>query len=98
MAGIALAQAKDWPSFRAAMTRSRVPSENLVSADTRGNIGWQVGGMTQLSEGGHGLLPVPGDEGKYEWKGFRKSDELPFEFNPARHYIATANHNILPPG
>lgn len=24
--------------------------------------------------------------------------ELPFEFNPPRHYIATANNNILPPG
>ena len=41
---------------------------------------------------------MPGDEGRYEWKGFRKSDELPFEFNPPRHFIATANHNILPAG
>jgi penicillin amidase len=31
-------------------------------------------------------------------EGLRKSEEPPFEFNPARHYIATANHNILPPG
>lgn len=98
MAGIALAQAKDWPSFRAAMSRYHVPSENLVYADTKGNIGWQVGGMTPIREGWNGLLPVPGDEGRYEWTGFRSSAELPFEFNPARHYIATANHNILPAG
>jgi penicillin amidase len=75
-----------------------VPSENLVYADTKGNIGWQVGGMTPVRDGWNGLLPVPGDEGRYEWTGFRKSDELPFEFNPPRHYIATANHNILPSG
>lgn len=98
MAGIALAQAKDWTTFRAAMARYHVPSENLVYADTKGNIGWQVGGMTPIRSGWHGLLPVPGDEGRYEWTGFRKSDELPSEFNPPRHYIATANHNILPPG
>ena len=98
LAGLSLARARDWTEFRAAMARYRVPSENLVYADTKGNIGWQVGGLTPIREGWNGLLPVPGDEGRYEWSGFRKSDELPFEFNPPRHYIATANHNILPEG
>jgi penicillin amidase len=98
MAGISLARAKNWTEFRAAMSRYRVPSENLVYADTSGNIGWQVGGLTPIREGWNGLLPVPGAEGRYEWTGFQKSDALPFEFNPPRHWIATANHNILPPG
>jgi penicillin amidase len=98
MAGISLARAKNWTDFRAAMSRYRVPSENLVYADTSGNIGWQVGGLTPIREGWNGLLPVPGAEGRYEWTGFQKSDALPFEFNPPRHWIATANHNILPPG
>jgi penicillin amidase len=96
MAGLTLARAKDWNEFRAAMGRYRVPSENLVYADTKGNIGWQVGGMTPIRDGWNGLLPVPGD-GRYEWKGFRHSGDLPFEFNPPRHYIATSNNNILPP-
>jgi penicillin amidase len=98
MAGLTLARAGNWKEFRAGMERYRVPSENLVYADDHGNIGWQVGGLTPIRDGWAGLLPVPGDEGRYEWKGFRKSDELPFEFNPPRHWIATANHNILPPG
>jgi len=38
---------------------------------------------------------VPGD-GRYEWNGFR--DDLPREFDPARGWIATANHDIHPPG
>ena len=80
------------------MDRYRVPSENIVYADTKGNIGWQVGGLTPIRDGWTGVLPVPGDEGRYEWNGFQKSGSLPFEFNPPRHYIATANHNILPPG
>jgi penicillin amidase len=98
MAGISLARAKNWTEFRTAMSRYRVPSENLVYADTAGNIGWQVGGLTPIREGWNGLLPVPGAEGRYEWTGFQKSDALPFEFNPPRHWIATANHNILPSG
>jgi penicillin amidase len=98
LAGLSLSRAANWTEFRAAMDRYRVPSENLVYADIQGNIGWQVGGLTPIREGWRGLLPVPGAEGRYEWKGYRKSGELPFEFNPPRHYIATANHNILPPG
>jgi penicillin G amidase len=42
-----------------------------------------------------GRLPVPGD-GRYEWDGFRH--DLPPEFNPERGWIATANHDIHPPG
>jgi len=98
LAGLSLARARNWTEFRAAMARYRVPSENLVYADTQGNIGWQVGGLTPIREGWNGLLPVPGEDGRNEWSGFRKPEELPFEFNPARHYIATANHNILPEG
>jgi penicillin G amidase len=97
MAGLTLARAGNWKEFRAGMARYRVPSENLVYADTSGNIGWQVGGLTPIREGWTGLLPVPGD-GRYEWKGYRDSGELPFEFNPPRHYIATSNNNILPAG
>ena len=98
LAGLSLARAKDWSSFREAMARYRVPSENLVYADTKGNIGWEVGGLTPIREGWSGLLPVPGQDGQYEWKGYRKAEELPSEFNPTRHYIATANNNILPAG
>jgi len=98
LAGLSLAHANDWTEFRAAMSHYQVPSENLVYADTKGNIGWQVGGLTPIREGWSGLLPVPGEDGRYEWKGFQKADDLPFDFNPSRHYIATANNNILPPG
>jgi penicillin amidase len=38
---------------------------------------------------------VPGT-GDYEWDGLR--DELPRELNPARGWIATANHDIHPTG
>ena len=38
---------------------------------------------------------MPGT-GTYEWQGFRK--DLPRELNPARGFIATANHNIKPEG
>jgi penicillin amidase len=98
LAALSLARAQNWKEFLAAIERYKVPSENLVYADVEGNIGWQAAGLAPIRRNWSGLLPVPGDTGEYEWSGFRRAEEQPRAFNPARHYIATANHNILPPG
>lgn len=97
LASLSLNRARTWPEFLSALERWKVPSENLVYADVDGNIGWKVAGLTPVRKGWNGLLPAPGD-GRYEWQGFLPASELPEEYNPARHFIATANHNILPPG
>jgi len=40
---------------------------------------------------------VPGD-GRYEWQGFWRQDELPSMVNPARGWVGSANEMNLPPG
>ncbi|MBL8230973.1 MAG: penicillin acylase family protein [Bryobacterales bacterium] len=97
LAALSLARAKNWPEFLKAISRYRVPSENLVYADRAGNIGWVASGSMPIRKNWNGLFPVPGDQGEYEWSGYLNVDQLPKEFNPPRHWIATANHNILPP-
>ncbi|HEY2291550.1 MAG TPA: penicillin acylase family protein [Thermoanaerobaculia bacterium] len=97
LAALSLDRARNWPEFRKALERWKVPSENLVYADVDGNIGWQVAGLTPVRKGWSGLLPVSG-AGEYEWQGFLPAAELPSAFNPARHFLATANNDILPPG
>ena len=68
-------------------------------ADRGGNIGWIAAGLAPVRAKGHtGLFPVPGDTGEFEWQGFLPIEQHPQAFNPASHYIATANHNITPPG
>ena len=98
LAGLSLMRARNWNEFRSGLERYKVPSENLVYADLDGNIGWQAGGLAPIRKNWTGLFPVPGDTGEYEWTGFRAAKDLPFSFNPREHFIATANHNILPPG
>jgi len=95
---LALNRAHNWAEFRTAVSGWKVPSENLIYADTAGNIGWIAAGAAPIRPNWNGLLPVPGDSGKYEWNGFLGIDDLPQSFNPAQGYVATANHNILPPG
>ena len=87
--------AKDWQGFRAAMASWGTPSENQVYADKSGNIGWIAGGRAPVRPNWDGLMPVPGD-GRYEWNGFLRQDELPQRFNPPEGFIATANEMNLP--
>ena len=53
----------NWKEFRAAMERYKVPSENLVYADTEGNIGWQVGGLDADPRGLARAAAGPGRRG-----------------------------------
>jgi penicillin amidase len=96
LGSLALDRAKDGRELVAALQRWKVPSENMVYADVDGNIGWVAAALTPVRKGWDGLLPVPGAQGAYEWQGFLPLLELPQIQNPAVHYVATANHNILP--
>ncbi|MEK6613154.1 MAG: penicillin acylase family protein [Gemmatimonadota bacterium] len=96
MASLSLNRASDWPSFKAAAARWRLPTENLVYADVDGNIGWVAAGLMPQRHWS-GTLPVPGT-GAYEWNGFLPFDSLPMTYNPPSGFVATANDNILPSG
>jgi penicillin amidase len=98
LASLSLNRATDWKSFLKSAEKWAVPSENLVYADVDGNIGWQAAGRAPRRRGWSGLLPVPGAAGKYEWDGYLPLSELPRAYNPSKHFIATANHKIIPEG
>jgi penicillin amidase len=95
---LTLDTAKSVQDFRAAVAGWKVPSENIVYADVDGNIAWIAAGLAPIRRNWNGLLPVPGHTGEYEWDGFLKAEALPQLLNPRSGFIATANHNILPPG
>jgi penicillin amidase len=95
LASLRMNQARTWEEFREACSYNRMPAENMVWADRTGTIGWQAAGIQPLRRNWSGLLPVPGD-GRYEWDGFLPINALPHEVNPARGFIATANHYLFP--
>ena len=88
-------QAQNWQQFVASMRRWKVPSENIVYADTEGNVGEYSVGLAPLRKNWTGLLPVPGT-GAYEWAGFIPFEQLPHSFNPAAGFVASANHKMIP--
>jgi penicillin amidase len=83
--------------FAAALGAWRTPSVNHVCADIDGTIGWFTAGLVPIRHNWEGLLPVAGD-GRFEWAGFLKANELPAEINPAKGFFATANEMNLPKG
>jgi penicillin amidase len=96
---LAIDQAKDWNSFRAALHFWDVPSQNFVYADVDGNIGYQMPGTVPIRAKDHsGLLPADGSTTQNDWKGYVPFDDLPSVENPARGYIVTANNAVVPEG
>ncbi|MFB7240545.1 penicillin acylase family protein [Streptomyces sp. NPDC056269] len=91
----ALDRAKDFDQFRAAAKNFEVPSQNLIYADTEGNIGYQSPGKIPQRGKGDGTLPAPGWDSSYRWKGYIPFEQLPYEYNPKRGYIVTANQAVI---
>ncbi|WPW29452.1 penicillin acylase family protein [Streptomyces atratus] len=91
-----LNRAKDFKSFQAAAEHFEVPSQNLIYADTKGNIGYQAPGKIPVRVQGDGTMPSPGWSSAYGWKKDPVPfDELPYEYNPKRGYIVTANQAVV---
>jgi penicillin amidase len=90
-------RAKNFEQFKRSLQNWGAPTENQVYADVKGNIGWAPGGLAPKRPNWDGLLPVPGD-GRYEWAGFWRGDDLPSVYNPAQGFFATANQMNIPAG
>jgi penicillin amidase len=95
LASLRMDQARSWEEFRDACSYNRIPAENMVWADRKGNVGYQAAGIQPLRRNWSGLIPVPGD-GRYEWDGYLPITALPNAHNPSRGFIVTANHYLMP--
>ncbi|MFC2125854.1 penicillin acylase family protein, partial [Bacteroidota bacterium] len=95
LASLRMDQAKTWEEFREACNYSHIPGENMVWADTDGNIGWQAVGIAPIRRNFSGLVPVPGD-GCYEWDGYLPIIDKPHIINPEAGFFATANQHVIP--
>ncbi|MUL41182.1 penicillin acylase family protein [Streptomonospora sp. PA3] len=87
--------AEDFASFRDAARSFEVPAQNLVYADTEGNIAYQAPGTIPVRGAGDGRWPAPGWDSDYDWTGFVDFDELPVVRNPESGYIVTANQAAI---
>ncbi len=90
--------ARDFSEFRAAAKLLGAPSQNLVYADTKGNIGYQLPGALPVRKEGDGVRPSPGWDARYDWNGTIPFEQLPYVYNPSSGYIVTANNQVISDG
>jgi penicillin amidase len=91
----ALNQARDCLEFREALRHWTAPVQNVVYADTKGNIGYTYAGKVPIRAKGDGRVPVPGWTGEHEWLRYIPFEELPHLYNSPQGYIVTANNRVV---
>ena len=91
-------QAKDLGSFKQALHKNYAPMQNVVMADTEGNITYQAAGVVPkriLHQGLYGVAPALGWEKQFDWNGYIPFDQLPASNNPDQGWIANANQRVI---
>ena len=74
---------------------SGVPAQNIVVADSSGNIGWSIFGKIPRRVGFDGRLPGSWADGTRRWDGWLAPHEYPRVVNPPGARIWTANNRVV---
>jgi penicillin G amidase len=88
-------RADNWAEFRDAFSSFISISQNIVFADKQGNIGLQCAAGVPIRKRDGIHLVLPGWTDEYDWKGLVPFEELPFEYNPPRGYVSSANNRTV---
>lgn len=84
--------ASNWEEFREAAKSFSVPGLNVVYADMNGNIGYQCMAGVPIRRTGNGIALLDGTSSQNDWKGTVPFESLPYSYNPAKGYLASANN------
>ncbi|MGC9223501.1 MAG: penicillin acylase family protein [Terracidiphilus sp.] len=84
--------ASNWREFSAALAQWCWPTQNLVYADDEGHIAYHAIGKAPLRPAG--LIDVPVNDTKHEWRGYIPFNQMPNAFDPPSGFLATANSRV----
>lgn len=94
--------AQDFEQFRTAAKQFAVPSQNLLYADTDGNIGYQAPGRVPIRsrymEAPPGFWIRPGWVSSWDWQGYVPFESMPNTYNPPEGFIVAANQAVTESG
>lgn len=81
--------------FEAGVRSLAVPGQNVVYADTLGNIAHWVAARIPVRRNYNPMFPLPGWTGDADWKGYIPFNQLPKVWNPPEGFIASANNPFV---
>jgi penicillin G amidase len=85
-------RASNWNDFNDAFQYFRSISQNIVYADLAGNIGLHACAGVPIRKRTAVFEILPGWTDEYNWQGMIPYNELPYEYNPERGYVSSANN------
>ncbi|HMX38488.1 MAG TPA: penicillin acylase family protein, partial [Ferruginibacter sp.] len=86
-----LDHAKNYADYQAAVTNLHTPGQNCVFACKNGDIAIRTQGEWPAKWKGQGDFVMPGTDTAYLWQGMIPQDEVPFQYNPERGFVSSAN-------
>ncbi len=86
-----LNHAKNYADYSAAVTNLHTPGQNCVFACKNGDISIRTQGEWPAKWKGQGDFIMPGFDSTYLWQGMIPQDEVPYQFNPERGFVSSAN-------
>ncbi len=86
-----LNHAKNYDDYLAAVTYIHTPGQNFAFAAKSGDIAMRTEGEWPAKWIGQGDFIMPGTDSSYLWQGMIPQDETPFQFNPERGFVSSAN-------
>lgn len=86
-----LDHAKNYTDYQAAVTNLHTPGQNCVFACKNGDIAIRTQGEWPAKWKGQGDFVMPGTDTAYLWQGMIPQDEVPFQYNPERGFVSSAN-------
>jgi penicillin amidase len=94
----ALNKARNIEQAERALGKFQVVTQSALIADVDGKIGMVVTGRIPMRDRAHdlhGLVPAPGWDARYDWRGYLPVEQAPRTRDPAGGVIVTANHKVV---
>ena len=95
----ALNKARNIDQAEQALAQFQIVTQSALIADVDGRIGMSVTGRIPMRDRAndlHGLVPAPGWDARYDWRGYLPLDQAPKTRDPAGGSLVTANHKVVP--
>ena len=93
---LAVSRARTFAEFRAAFTDFAVPGQNMLYADSEGNIGQVMAVRLPSRNGPPADIALDRAGHDASWGALRSAADLPYSYNPESGYVVSANNRPPP--
>ncbi|MEO6729864.1 MAG: penicillin acylase family protein [Ferruginibacter sp.] len=88
-----LDRATNYQEYLTAISNMKTPGQNFAFADKSGDIAIRAQGEWPAKWRGQGDFIMPGTDSRYFWQGMIPFEETPFQYNPERNFVSSANQD-----